>query len=745
MSYNSITDRSWLQRRRALIDTIARHTIGMGGISVIFAIVLIFFYLLWVVAPIFQSAEVVKLAEYQIEVSEESTTRYLAVEESGTLAARIASNGEILFFNLSDGKEVLIETLDLPEYTSISHVIEMDSEGRQLAIALDNNRLLFVALQYQVTFVDDERRLIPGIGFPFGEEALELNYVSNIAHLDIIREEEKLVLSVLDTSGQLLIQSYEVEDGDELAEPEEETVVELSQKVDFMLMDPLAEWLYFADTEGQVIYYNIRDIESVEQTDQLALIAPGRKLANLEMLLGGVSLIATDDKGSVQQWSLQRDEKNQYRLKEIRGFQTSSAVKHIIPEKRRKSIAGMNENNEIILYHTTADRLMLEESLDDFDSIPVKFSLSPRADILLIESIDHKLHTYHIENEHPELSWQSLWGEVVYESYSKPQYRWQSSSADNDFEPKFSLMPLAFGTLKAAFYAMLVAMPLAIMGAIYTAYFMAPKMRNWVKPSIEIMEALPTVILGFLAGIWFAPIVENNLLAILSLSFVFPLGLLVFAWSWSFLPKSIRRLVPDGWQAALLIPVIIALVWMSFEVAPLFEQILFSGDIKVWMKNEFGIGYDQRNSLVVGLAMGLAVIPTIFSITEDAIFSVPKHLTTGSLALGATPWQTLTRVVLLTASPGIFSAVMIGLGRAVGETMIVLMATGNTPVMDMSVFQGMRTLSANISVELPESEVDSSHYRILFLAALVLFVVTFMFNTVAEIVRQRLRKRYGSL
>jgi phosphate transport system permease protein len=113
--------------------------------------------------------------------------------------------------------------------------------------------------------------------------------------------------------------------------------------------------------------------------------------------------------------------------------------------------------------------------------------------------------------------------------------------------------------------------------------------------------------------------------------------------------------------------------------------------------------------------------------------------------LGATPWQTLSRVVILTASPGIFSAVMIGLGRAVGETMIVLMATGNTPVMDFSIFQGMRTLSANIAVEMPESEVDSTHYRVLFLAALVLFAFTFIFNTAAEVVRQRLRKKYSSL
>jgi phosphate transport system permease protein len=143
--------------------------------------------------------------------------------------------------------------------------------------------------------------------------------------------------------------------------------------------------------------------------------------------------------------------------------------------------------------------------------------------------------------------------------------------------------------------------------------------------------------------------------------------------------------------------------------------------------------------------MGFAVIPTIFSIAEDAIFSVPKSMSYGSLALGATPWQTMLYVVLPTASPGIFSALMIGMGRAVGETMIVLMATGNTPITDINIFEGMRTLAANIAVEIPEAEVGSSHYRILFLTGFVLFCFTFVFNTAAEIVRQRLRNKYGSL
>ena len=326
-----------------------------------------------------------------------------------------------------------------------------------------------------------------------------------------------------------------------------------------------------------------------------------------------------------------------------------------------------------------------------------------------------------------------------------PAYVWQSSASNNDFEAKLSLTPLSFGTLKAAFYAMLMAAPLAICGAIYTAYFMAPAMRRKVKPVIELMEALPTVILGFLAGLWLAPLVENNLPGIFALLIFVPAGILLFAFIWDNLPDRIRLAIPDGWQAGLLIPVVIICGWAAMSLNGEMEQLFFAGDMRTWLTAELGIPYDQRNALVVGLAMGFAVIPTIFSIAEDAIFSVPKHLSYGSLALGATPWQTLTKVVLLTASPGIFSALMIGMGRAVGETMIVLMATGNTPIMDANIFEGMRTLAANIAVEMPESEVGSSHYRILFLSALVLFLFTFVVNTAAELVRHRLRKKYSSL
>jgi phosphate transport system permease protein len=426
----------------------------------------------------------------------------------------------------------------------------------------------------------------------------------------------------------------------------------------------------------------------------------------------------------------------------LRAFTFPAPVERLLSETGRKGFLALTRDGELHVAHTTAQRLLAATEIGRgrVDAL----TIDRHGDVALLQ-VGNEVQRVAISNPHPEVSFHSLWQRVWYEGYSEPIFSWQSSSADDDFEPKFSLTPLAFGTLKGAFYALLFALPMAVLGAIYTAYFMAPSMRAWVKPGIEIMAALPTVILGFLAGLWLAPLVEGNLTAVFSLLFVLPLSILAVALLWHVVPERFTRNLGNGWNAAMLVLPLALAVYVTFAFAPQLETLLFGGDIKRWMKASLDIDYDQRNCLVVGVAMGLAVIPTIFSIAEDAIYSVPRHLIQGSLALGATPWQTLTRVVLLTASPGIFSAAMIGMGRAVGETMIVLMSTGNTPVMDFSVFQGMRTFAANIAVELPESAVDSTHFRVLFLAALVLFALTFTVNTAAEVVRQRLRAKYGNL
>lgn len=758
---SAISKVTFRHRCRMLIDKLTALAIRAGGAGVIAAIILIFVFLFIVVLPMFGGASISLRSEYPLQGPTEALI-YTALEESGELGINVFANGEVLFFDLATGLTVATWVAEDAGLNGIKYVQALKGNQNKLALVDHDNKLLVLAPLYRVSFDNENQRVLtPSIEFPYGDEPvaiLESDYLNNLASeneleygeilgLSIVGDDETLTLAVqfnFEESSRVLLAYYEAEEGDVLEDPVEAAIISIEQEnAPIILMDESALWLYIVSENGVVRVWSISDKENPELVTSKRVIPANQKITVAQLLLGGSSIMIADDRAIVTQWMILRDENNQYNLSNVRAFNSYSTVTHLLPEPRRKSLLTLDENNRALFLHTTAGReLLRSQSLgDDIESI----SLSLRANMLYLVDRANQVKVYAVHNEHPEVSWQALWGRVWYEGYSGPEFIWQSSSANNDFEPKFSLTPLAFGTLKAAFYAMLIATPLAIMGAIYTAYFMAPAMRSLVKPGIEIMEALPTVILGFLAGLWLAPIVEQSLFAILLLLLVVPLGFLLFAWLWQLTPVAIRNRISEGWYGLALVPVLIFLVWLTFTIAPVMETLLFAGDLQSWMLQEFGINYDQRNSLVVGIAMGLAVIPTIFSIAEDAIFSVPRHLTNGSLALGATSWQTLTRVVLLTASPGIFSAVMIGMGRAVGETMIVLMATGNTPIMDFSVFEGMRTLSANIAVELPESEVDSTHYRILFLAALVLFGVTFIFNTLAEIIRQRLRNRYGSL
>jgi phosphate transport system permease protein len=239
--------------------------------------------------------------------------------------------------------------------------------------------------------------------------------------------------------------------------------------------------------------------------------------------------------------------------------------------------------------------------------------------------------------------------------------------------------------------------------------------------------------------------VERFVPGLFLLPLVVPVFVLGAAVAWRLAPAGVRTRFRAGTEVFLLIPVVLAGGWVALSLGGWLESAFLAGDYRGWLLRALGLTYDQRNSLVVGFAMGFAVIPIIFTIAEDSLSNVPQHLTAGSLALGATRWQTALRIVLPTASPGIFSAIMIGFGRAVGETMIVLMATGNTPVMDWSIFNGFRALSANIAVELPEAPEGGTLFRVLFLAALLLFVMTFIVNTAAELVRLRLRRKFRYL
>jgi phosphate transport system permease protein len=230
--------------------------------------------------------------------------------------------------------------------------------------------------------------------------------------------------------------------------------------------------------------------------------------------------------------------------------------------------------------------------------------------------------------------------------------------------PKYGLVPLLTGTLKVVLIAMVFAVPLAVLAAVFSAEFAPPRVREILKPAIEMLAGIPSVVMGFFA-------------------------LMVLA-SWL----------------------------QGVTHSPM-----------------------RLNALTAGIALGLGVIPTIFTVAEDALRAVPRSFREASLGLGATAWQTAWHVSLPAASAGVAAGVLLGLARAVGETMIVLMASGNAAITSGNPLDSVRTLSATIAAELAEVVVGSPHYATLFFLGALLFTVTFLINVAAGAFVERLRKR----
>ncbi len=732
-------------RKRRIKDKLASVSVTAGGILVLVALLLIFFYLLYVVKPIFESAAITAKAEFSLPV--EGKTALLGVDDQNQIGYRFSREGHVDFFSLDNrsGSEVgkLIKHLRVDG--QVTSVTTTSLGKRQVVYGLADGTARVVLPEFVVTYPNDKRVTEAVLKYPLGQEPIVLDEQGRaIVSLAYEATSNLALFAAATADGETLLTARVGEEnflsGEVEWTTERYSLPKLPGTVDQILLTPDLRYL-LARSGNLLSIFDIRDLHNIRLSSAIQINAKGGNVTQLALLSGASSLMVANDNGIISQWfEVLRDGRREFT--HIREFEASGPVREIAVEHSRKGFMALSADNHVDLFHATGQSRLLSEVIGQgrIDTL----ALSPRNNSLLVES-GERFQFFLVKNEHPEVTWSALWQQVWYEGYPEPQYVWQSTSASDDFEAKLSLVPLAFGTLKAAAYAMLFAVPIALAGAIFAGYFMSPGMRKIVKPTVEIMAALPTVILGFLAGLWLAPMIEQHLPGVFLLLLALPLSMLVAAFAWHYLPRRLKESVPEGWQALLLIPVLLLVSYLCLSISPLLEGWFFGGNARGFITNDLGMRFDQRNSLVIGIAMGFAVIPTIFSIAEDAVFSVPKHLTQGSLALGATPWQTLSRVVILTASPGIFSAVMMGLGRAVGETMIVLMATGNTPVMDMSIFQGLRTLAANIAVEMPESEVGSSHYRVLFLAAFVLFVFTFIFNSVAEFVRQRLREKYSSM
>jgi len=743
MNHSIVGGRAPGTRLRYLKDSMARWVVWTGGLGVIGALMLIFVYLLLEVLPLFGAAEFEGRPLFEMP-GPASTTLYVAAEEQAEVGMRVTSSGEVVFFDLHDG--TLRDQQQLPlNGLGVANIAQLSADRGELAAQLTDGSVLVLAHKYRVSYPNDQRLITPELEYPLGNATLP--FMAEAAKSFALREERgSFLMAGSDQAGRIHLKAYEKEEsllGDSSFEVAGESVFAAAVTPDILLVEPLLSWLYAIDrAQGRIAFYRL---DGANQPKLIKVYEAGAAIQEARYLAGGISVVIAQANGVISQWFPARDKDGETYLARVREFELpkDTEVTAIGPEQRRRTFAVGDSKGRVHVYYATSGRLIHESQM--LDGPVQNLAFNSRAQYLMAVGTDGAMHGYDVRNEHPEVSFSALWGKVWYESYDEAKWLWQSSASTGDFEPKFSITPLSIGTLKGAFYAMIFAIPMAVLGAIFTAYFMSPELRQIVKPTVEILAALPSVILGFLAGLWLAPFVETNLPGVFLTLIFLPLSIPVFGYLWTLMPRALRYRVPQGWEAALLIPVIALVVWACFFIAKPVEALAFGGNMQAWMDHTLGISYDQRNSLVVGIAMGIAVIPVIFSIAEDAIFSVPKQLTLGSLALGATYWQTLVRVVLLTASPGIFSAIMIGTGRAVGETMIVLMATGNTAITDFSMFQGMRTLAANIAVEMPESEVGSTHFRLLFLAGLVLFIFTFCVNTIAEVVRQRLRARYSNI
>ncbi|MBI3028146.1 MAG: ABC transporter permease subunit [Candidatus Rokubacteria bacterium] len=735
-------------RRRLLADRAAARLVAGGGVIIIASILAILVVIAGEVYPLFTKPTGSFLGRHAAGgVRAPAAGDSLGVEEYREVAYRITGDGAIEFVTLKEGpvpSPVPVPGLDGASITTVA-----SAGNRGLLLGTSDGRTIPVEMRFDVAFRDGRRSVTPQPEFK--EAAL----------LDPARKRPIRRVAFASTGGgavtiaqvgrrELLVETV-VEKRALIGESRTERSVqaltaETEGEITALRLDGRAEDLFVGTSSGQVLRYDLRERETPKLLEAVGVSAAGAPVTALGFLIGDRTLVAGDEGGAVSTWQvIPRPVGGERRLTRVYRFQGHSGpVIAITASKRDKGFATADASGQVQVHYGTSGKTLL--SLKAEEGVQLRaIDFAPKADGLLAVDAHGAISHWGVDNAHPEVTLRTVFGKVWYEGYSEPAYVWQSTGGTDDFEAKLSLTPLIYGTLKGTFYALLFAVPLALLAALYVSEFMHPNVKGYVKPVVEIMAALPSVVLGFLAGLWLAPMVERVVPGVFLMPLVLPSCILLALLGWRRLPVALRNRVKPGTEALLLVPVTVLGLWVAFALGGLVEAALLGGSYQTWLLSALGLTYDQRNSLVVGIAMGFAVIPIIFTIAEDSLANVPQHLRAGSLALGATRWQTALRIVLPTASPGIFSAIMIGFGRAVGETMIVLMATGNTPVMDWSIFNGFRALSANIAVELPEAPEGGTLFRVLFLAAFLLFCLTFVVNTAAELVRLRLRRKYRYL
>ncbi len=839
------------KRSVKVIDRIAQSVITLGGLGSIAAVSMVGVFLVWVAAPLFTAPS---LGDGAVLPTGQETPVHIVPNEYMTMAWSWTGDGRIRLIDLTDGSTLSVR--DLPGDGTPTARASAGAEG-DIVLGYDDGSIRFGSVGFVTSYVDpdeltdDLRGIDVGAAAPhaggmiertpedqFRLQSLEIALdepaqlsEAPITAIDMSMRPTGPVVAALDAEGRVSLRSATRRRNLLTGE----TVTRLrGGGLDlpgfaehgapaWLLLNGQGDNVFAAWRDGRILRLDTRTIASPVAAETFDVTAdPAVELTALGFQIGKSSLVAGDSEGGVTVWYRVRPEASDTadglamrRAKTLAGGDTPVTV--LAASLRSRTMAAGHAGGSIRLFYVTNERLLAEIP---GDGAPVTaLALSPRDDALVSAS-GSGLALQSIAMAHPEASPGALITAVWYEGYDEPAHVWQSSGGTDDFEPKYGLMPLVFGTLKATFYTMIFGLPLALLAAIYTSEFLEPSVKSRVKPAVEMMASLPSVVLGFLAALVFAPWLESRVPAVLAAMVTVPVSLLLGAHLWQLLPVDLGIRLRSWKLPAMALFLPLGFLAASVLGGPV-ESLFFAGDLVAWLDGQVGDGaagwmfmllplsalavgwgvdrwvngwlrdigadwtarrfatadlakfaasvlgtlllaygfswllasvgldprgsfvgtYVQRNALVVGFVMGFAVIPIIYTIAEDALSAVPDHLRAASLGAGATPWQTAVRVVIPPAMSGLFSATMIGLGRAVGETMIVLMAAGNTPIMDGNIFNGFRTLSANIAVELPEAVQNSTHFRTLFLAALTLFVMTFLLNTVAEIVRMKFRRK----
>jgi len=505
--------------------------------------------------------------------------------------------------------------------------------------------------------------------------------------------------------------------------------------------------------DGTAYLWDTGSFVATEPQIMLIPMNEGSTLLDFNFVGVGASLIFLDNQGKVYSYSRIFDTvagNAQWKLQQVLGDGVNLPIgddAKILTTPRNRAFLIQSQNQGHLYNRTTGEKRLSFL----FPVQPIESHLADDYRSISIVDSEGNFWKATLDDPFPEASLRAFFSKLWYEGRDKPLWLWQSSGATDGFEPKLSLVPLFFGTVKGAFYALLIAIPIALMASAYSAVFLNPKWRESVRNLMSMMASLPTVVLGFVAAFLIGPFIRENLFQIILLPLAFPLFILVFYLFQSFPYLQPFRKALQGKELIVGLPIVALSLWIVFHLSGYWESWIFGnalspeGGFLIWVQETFRFTVEQRNALTVAVVMAFAAIPIVFSIAEESLQQVPESLRSASSALGATRWQTFLRVTLPLALPGVISAVMLGTGRLIGETMIVVMATGNTPLLELNPFTGMRSISANLAIELPEAPFLGTLYRTLLFSALLLFAFTLITNTFSELLRRRLQKRFQKL